>query len=49
MAKTQPVKIVYISPSDEKTWQEIHEAAEAEKRGVGYYICRLFEKTQAEK
>jgi len=40
MTKT---KTVYISPEDLPTWEKIHAAADAENRGVGYYICRMFE------
>jgi len=40
MTKT---KTVYISPEDMPTWEKIHAAADAENRGVGYYICRMFE------
>jgi len=38
------VKNIYISPADEPVWKKIHEAANAENRGVGYFLCRLFEK-----
>jgi hypothetical protein len=38
------IKNIYISADDEKTWAEIHAEADAEKRGVGYFICRLFER-----
>jgi hypothetical protein len=41
------VKNIYINRDDEETWQRIHAAADAEKRGVGYFICRMFEKQEA--
>ena len=35
-------KAIYISDEDIETWDKMVEEAKKEKRGIGYYIVRLY-------
>jgi len=37
-------KLIYIHPDQENAWNEIKKAAKEENRGLGYFICKFWEK-----
>ena len=47
MAYRKERKTIYIKTEFEPTWEEITEAARADRYGVGEYICMMWEKLKA--
>jgi hypothetical protein len=42
-------RTVYVEPEDQEVWEDIKRSAAAEKRGVGYFVCRMWERTRESK
>lgn len=47
MAYRKERKTIYIKTEFEPTWEEITEAARADRYGIGEYICMMWEKLKA--
>ncbi len=37
---------IYVPPDKVDTWKEITEGAKAESRGLGFYICEMWERNK---